>query len=150
VIFTRLPIEETSTIQYSDVDNLKRGAIEIAVQTESGPVWIYGTHLDNPEHADEVRFSQGRELIEFRDGKQPALVLGDFNLDPDNPILDEFNEAGLRDLGIELPDGTGTSPSGRRIDYILATEDLEIIDIHVTEVWTSDHLPVIATVRVPD
>jgi endonuclease/exonuclease/phosphatase family metal-dependent hydrolase len=149
-IFTRLPILESDTTQYSDTDNLKRGAIEVAVDTASGPVWIYGTHLDNPSDADDVRFSQGRELIEFWDGKTPAMVLGDLNAEPDDALLAEFDEAGLRDLGVDLPDGAFTSPGGRRIDYILATEDLDLVDIHITEVWTSDHLPVIATVSLPD
>ena len=149
-IFSRLPIQESTTTQYSDTDNLKRGAIEVAVETDSGPVWIYGTHLDNPSDADEVRFSQGRELLALWDGKRPALALGDYNADPDDNLLAEFDAAGLRDLGVDLPDDAFTSPSGRRIDYILATEDVELVDIHITEVWTSDHLPVIATVRVPD
>lgn len=149
-IFTRLPILESDTTQYSDTDNLKRGAIEVAVETDSGPVWIYGTHLDNPGDADEVRFSQGLELLAFRDGKQPALVLGDFNAEPGDPLLAEFDESGLRDLGDDLPDGAFTTPNDRRIDYILATDDLELIDIHITEVWTSDHLPVVSTLRLPD
>lgn len=149
-IFSRLPIESSETIQYSDVDNLKRGAIEVAVETESGPVWIYGTHLDNPADADEVRLSQGQELIEFRGDNQPALVLGDMNADPDDQLLANFDEAGLRDLGIDLPEGAHTNPHERRIDYILATEDVELIDIHIPEIWTSDHLPVVATVRIAD
>ncbi len=149
-IFTRMPILESAATQYSDTDNLKRGAIEVAVETDSGPVWIYGTHLDNPSDADEVRFSQGREFLAFWGEKHPGMVLGDFNAEPDDPLLTEFYDAGLRDLGLDLPDGAFTTPSGRRIDYILATSDLELIDIHITEVWTSDHLPVIATVSLPD
>ena len=149
-VFSRLPIEESNTIQYSDTQNLKRGAIEVAVETEAGPVWIYATHFDNPAGADEVRFSQGRELMEFWDGRQPALAMGDFNVDPDDDLIAEFDAAGLRDLGANLPAGTYTSADERRIDYILATDDVEVVDIHVTEVWTSDHLPVVTTVRVPD
>jgi endonuclease/exonuclease/phosphatase family metal-dependent hydrolase len=149
-IFSRLPIEESNTTQYSDTQNLKRGAIEVSVDTEGGPVWIYGTHLDNPSDADEVRFSQGDELLQFWGGKQPALALGDLNAEPDDELLAEFDAAGFRDLGLELPEGAFTSSGGRRIDYILATADIELVDIHITEVWTSDHLPVIATVRLPD
>lgn len=149
-IFSRLPIQESATTQYSDTDNLKRGAIEVAVETESGPVWIYGTHLDNPGDADEIRISQGRELLEFWDGKQPALALGDFNAVPDDRLLAEFADMGLRDLGADLPDEATTSQDHRRIDYILATDDIELVDIHIPDVWTSDHLPVVATLQLPD
>lgn len=150
VIFSRLPILESRTTQYSETDNLKRGAIEVAVETGSGPVWIYGTHLDNPLDGDGGRLTQGRELLDFRDGQQPALVLGDLNVDPDNPLIAEFDAAGLRDLGAGLPAGAHTNPHGRRIDYILATDDIELVEIHIEERWTSDHLPVTATVRIMD
>jgi endonuclease/exonuclease/phosphatase family metal-dependent hydrolase len=149
-VFTRLPILESDTTQYSETQNLKRGAVEVAVETEHGPIWIYGTHLDNPRGAVEARFTQGRELIEFRDGKTPAMVLGDFNAEPDDSLIAELYDAGLRDLGVDHLDDLGTSADSRRIDYIFATEDLELVDIHITEVWTSDHLPVIATVRIAD
>jgi endonuclease/exonuclease/phosphatase family metal-dependent hydrolase len=149
-VFTRLPILESDTTQYSETQNLKRGAVEVAVETEHGPIWIYGTHLDNPRGAVEARVTQGRELVEFRDGKAPAMVLGDFNAEPDDSLIAELDDAGLRDLGVDHLDDLGTSADNRRIDYIFATEDLELVDIHITEVWTSDHLPVIATVRIAD
>lgn len=149
-VFTRLPIIETSTMQYSETGNLKRGAVEVAIETRAGPVWIYGTHLDNPLDGDGVRLTQAGELIGFRDGKQPALVLGDLNTDPDSPLIEELEAAGLHDLGAGLPDDAATNSLDRRIDYILATEDIEAVDVNITDVWASDHRPVTATVRLPD
>jgi endonuclease/exonuclease/phosphatase family metal-dependent hydrolase len=149
-VFSRLPILETDTTQYSETQNLKRGAVEVAIETEHGPVWIYGTHLDNPSDAVEARFSQGRELIEFRDGKTPAVVLGDFNAQPDDSLMAEFSAVGLRDIGEVLPEGAVTRYTSGRIDYILATDDLDVIDIYITESQASDHLPVTAVLGVSD
>jgi endonuclease/exonuclease/phosphatase family metal-dependent hydrolase len=150
VILSRAPILESRTIQYSVTDNLKRGAIEVLIATEAGDVWVYGTHLDNPRGAAEVRFIQGEELVGFWGGeKRPALILGDLNVDPDDDLIARFAGAGFHDAGLVLGPDAFTSSDRRRIDYILATDDLEIEDIHIPLVWTSDHLPVVATIRLP-
>jgi endonuclease/exonuclease/phosphatase family metal-dependent hydrolase len=149
-VFSRLPIADSDTTQYSVTENLMRGAVEVSVETEAGLVWIYGTHLDNPSDADHARLVQAREFLEFWDGKRPALLLGDFNALPETELIADLAEAGFLDLGIELPAGAYTTLTRGRIDYIFGTDEFEVVDIHVTEVWTSDHLPVIATVRIAD
>jgi endonuclease/exonuclease/phosphatase family metal-dependent hydrolase len=149
LILSRVPILESRNTQYSVTDNLKRGAIEVRVPTEAGDIWIYGTHLDNPREAAEVRIIQGEEFMEFWGGeKRPALLLGDFNADPDDDLIGRLADAGLLDTGLVLGPDAFTSQDRRRIDYILATDDIEVVDIHIPLVWTSDHLPVVATIRL--
>lgn len=147
-ILTRAPMSNVSRHQYATTDNLKRGVITVQIATESGDVWVFGTHLDNPAGAGEVRLRQVNELIDVIAGRTPAVLAGDFNADPDSDVLQALAAAGMIDhaLHIGLPDTT--SSDARRIDYVLASADVTFVDIHVPRVWTSDHLPVVARVRV--
>ncbi|HEU5425086.1 MAG TPA: endonuclease/exonuclease/phosphatase family protein, partial [Nitrolancea sp.] len=129
--------------------NLKRSVVSARVETAAGPLWIYGTHLDNPVGATQVRLDQTRELIRFWNKRSPALLLGDLNADPGDPVFGLFDGAGLVDLGRQLPPGSSTSSDARLIDHILATPDLTLQSIHVPDTWASDHRPLVASISLP-
>jgi endonuclease/exonuclease/phosphatase family metal-dependent hydrolase len=148
-ILSRLPMSELEQTQYSLSDNLDRGALQARIATEAGELWVYGTHLDNPRDAAEVRLTQTRELIAFRGDRTPALIAGDLNSDPGDEVLRMLADAGLSDPGATLlPPGATTSQDERRIDYILVTDGLTVTEMAIPDVWTSDHRPVIARVRL--
>jgi endonuclease/exonuclease/phosphatase (EEP) superfamily protein YafD len=102
-------------------------------------------HLDDPADAGNIRLEQVEQLIEFRDELTPAIVAGDLNATPDSDVLAALTGSGLFDAGATLgPDAT-TSEDGRRIDYILATADLPLIEVHIVDTDASDHDAVVAT-----
>jgi endonuclease/exonuclease/phosphatase family metal-dependent hydrolase len=145
-ILSRAPLSLTDNYQYETTQNLKRGVVSALIETEAGGVWVFGTHLDNPRGGGNVRLRQVNELIEVIGGRTPALLLGDLNADPDSDVLATLDAAGLHDHPAWLgPDAT-TSQDQRRIDYILASPDLTVTELHIPQVWTSDHLPVVARV----
>jgi endonuclease/exonuclease/phosphatase family metal-dependent hydrolase len=82
----------------------------------------------------------------------PLIVCGDFNAEPDSPILHFFHEIGLTEShGDNLPT---SCPRGhaKKIDYLMATSDFEAIPLPIEARLTdgmilpslsepSDHLP---------
>lgn len=82
----------------------------------------------------------------------PALAAGDLNERPGHAAWQAFHDAGLRDLG----PGTGpTFPAAhpdRRIDGVVASEQVELVDYQVVDVpgvaRASDHRPVLVDVRL--
>src|SRR5690606_22035388 len=64
-ILTRAPILEVAHRQYTTTQNLKRRVIGVRLATERGDLWVFGTHLDDPTEAGQVRMTQVTELIDF-------------------------------------------------------------------------------------
>lgn len=104
------------------------------------------------------RLAQAHRVVDVQRGlgqssTSPALAAGDLNERPGHAAWQAFHDAGLRDLG----PGTGpTFPAAapdRRIDGVLATEQVELVDYQVLDVpgvaQASDHRPVLVDVRVP-
>jgi endonuclease/exonuclease/phosphatase family metal-dependent hydrolase len=148
VVLSRAPLGATRTIQYDVTENLKRSAIEVQVETQVGDLWVLGTHLDDPPDAGAVRLQQAEELVASWNQRSPALVMGDMNSDPNDPVIVTLRSAGFVDYGEALNAPAYTSHDHRRIDYILGTHDMLLRDIHIPNVWTSDHRPVVATVTL--
>lgn len=81
-----------------------------------------------------------------------CILMGDFNVTPDNacliPIRERMNDAADK---IDGPILTFASYEPRKkIDYIFASRDIEIISADVPRIVASDHFPHTATVKLPD
>jgi endonuclease/exonuclease/phosphatase family metal-dependent hydrolase len=146
-ILSRAPIIDTERHAFDTTQNLARAVLIAEIETESGPLIVMGTHLDNPSGAGNVRLEQAEELLAAWEGRSPAILLGDFNATPETDVLAAFDAAGLRDPGLDLLGDTTTSQDGKRIDYVLTTGEIETLSMDVPDVWTSDHLPVVARLR---
>jgi len=109
---------------------------------------IVSVHLDFS--SEYTRRQQARELIAvMRDRGRPMIVMGDLNTDwhPENStvrlITDEL------DLNPHNPEAQGleTFPfSGKRLDWILLSKNLEFSSYRVVADVLSDHLGVVAKV----
>lgn len=149
-ILSRVPLDQTDTRKFASTQNLKRSVAGIELTVNGTSFWVFGTHLDDPRGAGEARMEQLRELISFQDGRGPGIIMGDFNAEPEDDVLQELLALGYRDpVGAALPDVT-TSQDDRRIDYILVSEGIEVLDVRVPDVTASDHKPVVARIRVGD
>ncbi|MGH2561491.1 MAG: endonuclease/exonuclease/phosphatase family protein [Thermomicrobiales bacterium] len=148
-ILSRAPIDSSAVHQYGTTENLERGAIEVELRTEAGSLWVFGTHLDNPSGAGEVRLRQTNRLIGFAEDRSPALIAGDFNALPESDVIAAFAAAGFVDPGLVLGPEAFTSQNGNRIDYILVTPDITVREVRIPDVWTSDHKPVAADLTLP-
>lgn len=146
VILSRAPIDEVRKVQYGETENLKRSVLEVQIATQEGDLWVLATHLDDPRDAGAIRLRQAKELVSVWNHRSPALLMGDMNSDPSDPVISLFESAGFVDFG-----ATGsqtTSHDARRIDYVFGTQNIALESLRVPNVWTSDHRPVVAHVRL--
>lgn len=147
-ILSRAPMSNVERHRFSSVANLKRAVAVVQLQTEVGPLWVFGTHLDNIRREDAVRYEQVRQLIEIRAGRAPAVLAGDFNADPGSDVMQALLAGGWHDSGAELGPEATTTPDRRRIDYILVSDGVEVLQPRIIQRWTSDHLPYVAHLRL--
>lgn len=112
-----------------------------------------GTHLCH--QFDENRVAQVEKINEvFSDTGQPSVLAGDLNFVPGSvpyqTVENLWVDIAKRSGSVE-PTISYENPS-RRIDYMFALQkslnQIEIIDIDVLNVGYSDHMPIVATIRI--
>lgn len=128
-----------------------RARIDWSVNGKIIPVTIVSVHLDFSRR--KVRDSQIAELIEeLGDLETELIIMGDLNStwSDKRPHIRQLAE------GLELtaydPDGpelgTYQSVSGKRLDWILISSNLEFLSYEVLPDVVADHLAVTAEIRV--
>ncbi|HMM40829.1 MAG TPA: endonuclease/exonuclease/phosphatase family protein, partial [Thermomicrobiales bacterium] len=147
-ILSRAPMSNVERHRFSSVANLKRAVAVVQLETEAGPLWVFGTHFDNIKREDAVRYEQVRQLIEVWAGRTPAVLAGDFNTDPGSDVMRELTSNGWRDSGEGLGPGATTTQDERRIDYVMVTSGVQVVQPSIIQRWTSDHLPYVVHLRL--
>ncbi|HEY31760.1 MAG TPA: endonuclease [Dehalococcoidia bacterium] len=111
---------------------------------------VIATHFHHLDEDTEIRQEQSPVILDFWDGANTTVILGDLNADPDSAEMTMFREAGLVDAAASVsssPASTYDSVSRyRRIDYIWVSPDLTVEAVFVPATTASDHLPVIADI----
>lgn len=146
-----------------------RGLLEAVVEVDGLRLRVFVTHLAHDSTADR-RLQVEAIRARVAGGEGPAIVMGDFNFRPEDPLyarllspsvegkpapllVDAWARAGDggrgATIGLERP-GRG----GSRIDYIFGTPDLaegEGFANARVDAWTraSDHQPVFVELRWP-
>ena len=139
----------------SSPPTLDKGFVVTTVHWDNGssvvPVTLVSVHLDFSRKS--VRDEQTAILIDaLREADTPVVLMGDINSRWDQ------ERSHVRQLaqGLELipfdpgSDALGTykKPDGKRLDWILASKDLEFVEYRVLPDKVSDHLAVYAEVRM--
>ena len=78
-----------------------------------------------------------------------TLIVGDFNMTPDNPILAPI-KARMKDTAEAFGEEKFSFPSDtpdRKIDYIFVSSDAKVLTADIPAIVASDHRPHIATVE---
>ncbi len=191
--FSRFPVRQVSNHLLpwpaaSSVKSMRRHALEVVIETPLGPVRVTNTHLEF--HSDEQRRAQVERLVALQDeaarGEKPvkssarepyaasslvqsAILCGDFNLEPDDPLYNsldqpERGDAFYRDVwrlahpgephaptcGIFDADQWPKGPNCR--DFVFVSGDLGRRIARVTvddQTSSSDHQPVLVAFRIP-
>lgn len=130
---------------------------QIAWQPKEGTdapvlVDVVSVHLDFSRSS--VRQQQIAEMTEIlANRKNPMIILGDFNSDwfNDASVLHELARRCRIQMYQPLADGLGTyNSNGRRLDWILLSNDLEFKNYTVLPDVVSDHYAVVAEVAFRD
>lgn len=81
--------------------------------------------------------------------KERCVLMGDFNMEPDNPILNPIMQR-LYDTAQNFASPKLSFPSDTpivKIDYIFVSEDIKVQYADIPEIVSSDHRPHIATIE---
>ncbi|AJE84192.1 MULTISPECIES: endonuclease/exonuclease/phosphatase family protein [Streptomyces] len=159
-VLSRYPITEAhnhaitrlSTQDPDPVPAPAPGFPEVVVRVRGVPVHVYATHLDyrGDPAVRTAQVADTRRLMAEdcdRHGRCPRqILLGDFNAEPTAPEL--------APLWRELTDADPSGPSYpaqdpvKRIDYVAVGEGVRVRDARVVASLASDHLPVVADLRL--
>lgn len=80
---------------------------------------------------------------------EKCVLMGDFNMQPDNAILNPFRER-LYDTAEKFDEPKLSWPSDKptmKIDYIFTSKDLPVLSADIPAIVSSDHRPHIATIE---
>ena len=120
-----------------------RNAMQVLVDAYGQPLNIWNTHLGQ---SSEDRQRQIPVLVELtKESEAPYIVMGDFNMDTAHSALQPSLDS-WRHISIE----EATHISGKRLDHLFISDEVELIDRGIVKGTASDHFPVIASLRLPD
>jgi endonuclease/exonuclease/phosphatase family metal-dependent hydrolase len=158
LLLSRYPIIESSFIDLPSESVYQRGLLDALVSVQGAQVRVYGTHLQNQQGGDPAadvdRRRQAEAIVAYAgELEEPTLLLGDLNDVPSAtelaPLFEVFDDA-----WVEGGDGSpgytmeAANPT-RRIDYVLVSPDVDVLEARVLETLASDHRPVVAELAVP-
>ncbi len=149
-LLSRLPIISAETISIPDpeikkYDGYYETRCVLKAKLEGGITMLI-THfgLNPDEHENAVKTVLANLEAE------KCILMGDFNVRPDNPILNPIREK-MVDTEICFREPKFSFPSDkpdRKIDYIFVSPDVEIISADIPEIVASDHRPHIAELMI--
>ena len=112
---------------------------------------VIATHFHHLAEDSDIRQMQSTAIVDFWNGVDRTIILGDFNAEPDAPEIDTLCQAGLMDALINMEPHTAftyhSADPYQRIDYIWVSPDLEVQEVCVPFSNASDHLPVLAVIN---
>jgi endonuclease/exonuclease/phosphatase family metal-dependent hydrolase len=100
--------------------------------------------LNPDEHKNAV------EAVVSNISKERCVLMGDFNMEPDNPTLNPIAQK-LCDTAQKFSAPKLSHPSdvpSIKIDYIFVSEDIKVQCADIPEIISSDHRPHIATIEI--
>ena len=151
-LLTTLPIlSEGNKHLPTDSGGEQRGVLQVVLDVGGTRVLVLTTHLDYRREGTQ-RVASAEALLGMLEAWEqgPAIVMGDFNDTPGSAthtrLLSAFSDvwsAVGRGDGFTIP----VESPNRRIDWILV-RGLEPVRAEVLHTNASDHLPVVATLRL--
>ena len=151
---TLVPLPVTPSQERAGGSYEPRGALRVTVDAPGGVVVVLNTHLD-ASRDDAYRRQEVETVLRLATAAAGdhgrAIVGGDFNAEPGSAVIRRMTDAGWTDAGGACGAGPGfTFPSSepvKRIDYLFLAPGLACSDAAVLETTTSDHRPLLVTVR---
>lgn len=153
-ILTRFPIKRAKNTHYKMLrPGEQRGVQQVILDVHGREVLFLNTHIDyRPDDAERMLNTGELKEIVAAAGTMPVIMTGDFNAAPDSRVIATIGTF-LTDVWSKVGEGPGlTIPvkaPKKRIDYIWITPAmLEPVTMHVPYSEASDHLPVVAELRL--
>lgn len=126
------------------------GFLEVSVKANGQTLRVFNTHLDYRADPSVRRQQVSETLAILGTTDTPMLFFGDLNATPTAPELAPLL-ARLRDAWPTSSDAGLSYPANapvKRIDYVLTSSHFRVVSASVTDVQTSDHRPVVASLSM--
>ena len=156
-LFSQQPITKMQAVEvsaknerYEDETGYFEDRVILAVDTKLGDktVTVLATHFGLNRSEQEKMVRTLCELINNRE--HPLILMGDFNVSPDSPILAPIYErltSAAKALEKENEKTFASYDPQITIDYIFLSKELEALNYEVINSPVSDHFPIRATVK---
>lgn len=122
-----------------------RGAMTGVLETDTGPILIINIHLSLMKKAQAMQMQFLTDLVNRHDR---VIMTGDFNLTPNRLLASPL----IKNTNLKIANlDTLTYPSWKPkklIDYILVSDNIEVLEHHTIKSLLSDHLPVAVKIQV--
>ena len=163
-VLTRFPMQLVHAGRLPGIPNRSdlepRGALWVEIEVDGKKIQIFNTHfgLREQEGINQVNALLGKEWLGHPDRLDPAILCGDFNALPRSRVCTKLRRKFIDAqwvLNDHRPQRTffGRFPVGR-IDHIFVSPRVEVQGIEVPRTAltriASDHLPLIAEIKLPD
>lgn len=149
-ILSRFPIKNAETVMIPDPQVRKgdkyyetRCLLNAEIDVGAGLnvcVTHFGLNFDEQENAVRTVISNI--------SNERCILMGDFNLAPDDPILAPIKER-MYDTADRFPSPRLSFPSDKpqiKIDYIFTSRDINVVEADIPDIVSSDHRPHIAVI----
>ena len=153
-VLTRFPIKSVKNTHYKMLrPGEQRGVLQLVLDVHGRDVLFMNTHIDyRPDDSERVLNAGELKQIVAAAGAMPVILVGDFNTIPGSrthTLVKEFLtdtwEAVGRGDGFTFPVRT----PAKRIDHVfISRPSIEPLSMQVLRSEASDHLPVIAELRL--
>ena len=154
-VLSRWPIAESKVHHIPDPPSAQRGGrfehrsiLRAAVELPGGGEFaVFTSHfgLSPEEQRNAVTLAAALTAAE----RLPFVLMGDFNVTPDDPVLAPLDESLTVTHG--FLEGQLSHPSHAprdRIDYIYASPSVTVLSAEILPVMPSDHRPVVAKIAL--
>ncbi|MBE6756160.1 MAG: hypothetical protein E7555_06870 [Ruminococcaceae bacterium] len=147
---SRVPITDCSVIHIpeKDVDKsvmfYEMRCILKAKLANGFNVLVTHFGLSEKEHINAV------EAIMENLEEEKCVLMGDFNVTPDNKVLSPIKEK-MKDTADLFEENLMSFPSDKpckKIDYIFVSKDIEVISADIPEIISADHRPHTAEIKI--
>lgn len=150
-LYSRFPITKQHVVHPRDDAGPRR--IHANIEIGDANVHVIGTHLISPLDGPSANY---RELdflanIIAARSRGPVVVAGDFNATLfSNAFRNFVRKSGLKHMGHLIPSWPMTPLALPQIgiDHVFMSRDIELYDVAAGRAAGSDHLPIVATLRL--
>ena len=150
-ILSKVPILKAETVMIPDpIPHAYKGYYEtrcILKAELAGGMTVLVTHMGL--HPDEHALAVSTVLANVSDEK--CVLMGDFNMEPDNPILAPLFEK-MKDTAAYFDAPKLSFPSDQprhKIDYLFVSNDVTVKSADIPAIVASDHRPYVAQMELP-
>lgn len=153
-LLTRLPLKSSEVIHIPDPPKKSdktyyehRTVLKSTLCVNGRTLTVLGSHFGLAPEEAESAVSTVLDILDRTDG--PVVLMGDFNLRPDSPILAPlFDRLTDTAQGLESPKTFRSDDPWEKIDYIFASKDFDVVSLDCPDTQQSDHRPLIACLNL--